>query len=117
MASDAGQTTGAGSADYVWAGCTPAATVGEQSGAESELEAVLGRFFGSVRINSDRYNRDIGNITREVIDRLAGSGAQLEITIDIQAIKKEGFTESEVRTLSENARVLKFDPDSGFEQD
>jgi len=117
VATDAGQTAAGGSADYVWASGIPAATGSEQSGAESELEAVLGRFFGSVRINSDRYNRDIGNITREVIDRLAGSGAQLEITIDIQAIKKEGFTESEVRTISENARVLKFDPDSGFEQD
>lgn len=73
------------------------------------------RFFGSVKIDSDRYSRDIGNITREVIDRLAGTGAQLEITIDIQATKPDGFDDSEVRTISENARVLKFDSSSGFE--
>ncbi len=80
------------------------------------LKAVLARFFGSVKIDSDRYARDIGNVTREVIDRLAGAGARLDITIDIQATKPEGFDESEVRTIGENARVLKFDPSSGFEK-
>ncbi|MCB1549307.1 MAG: hypothetical protein KDJ41_15955, partial [Hyphomicrobiaceae bacterium] len=58
----------------------------------------------------------IGNVTREVIDRLAGAGARLDITIDIQATKPDGFDESEVRTIGENARVLKFDPSSGFEK-
>lgn len=77
---------------------------------------MLARFFGSVTIDSDRYSRDIGNVTREVIDRLAGAGARLEITIDIQAVKPEGFDEAEIRTISENARVLKFDPSSGFER-
>lgn len=88
----------------------------EPSPVESTLEAALARFFGSVKIDPDRYSRDIGNVTREVIDRLAGAGARLEITIDIQAVKPEGFDEAEVRTISENARVLKFDPSSGFEK-
>lgn len=88
----------------------------DQSEAESAPTAMLTRFFGSVRIDSDRYSRDIGNVTREVIDRLAGAGARLEITIDIQATKPGGFDESEVRTIGENARVLKFDPSSGFEK-
>ena len=74
------------------------------------------RFFGSVTVSSDRYVRDISNVTREVIDRLAGAGAKVEITVDIQASKHEGFDESEVRTISENARTLKFDPSSGFEK-
>jgi hypothetical protein len=73
------------------------------------------RYFGSVKVDPDRYSRDIGNVTREIIDRLAGAGAKLEITIDIQASKSDGFDEGEVRTISENARVLKFDPSSGFE--
>ncbi|MCL2489469.1 MAG: DUF499 domain-containing protein [Propionibacteriaceae bacterium] len=71
------------------------------------------RFFGQVGLNPERYSRDIGQITREVIDRLAGTGADLDIIIDIQARKPEGFTEAEVRTISENARTLKFG-DSGF---
>ncbi|MDU2596673.1 MAG: DUF499 domain-containing protein [Dermabacter sp.] len=88
----------------------------ERSEVESALEEVLARFFGSVKIDSDRYARDIGNVTREVIDRLAGAGARLDITIDIQATKPDGFDESEVRTIRENVRVLKFDPSSGFEK-
>lgn len=86
------------------------------SSVESEIEAALARFFGSVKIDPDRYSRDIGNVTREVIDRLSGAGAHLEITIDIQATKPGGFEEAEIRTIRENTRVLKFDPSSGFER-
>ena len=110
---DGGKSVARG-VDYVWSG-GPAAD-GGQLDDESELEDVLARFFGSVRISSDRYARDIGNITREIIDRLAGAGAALDITIDIQATKPEGFNEAEVRTISENASALKFDPNSGFEK-
>ena len=85
------------------------------SSVESEIEAALARFFGSVKIDPDRYSRDIGNVTREVIDRLSGAGAHLEITIDIQATKPGGFDEAEIRTIRENTRVLKFDS-SGFER-
>lgn len=107
-------SNGIGEVDFQW---TP--TNGHSDGgpeAESAVEAALARFFGSVKIDSDRYSRDIGNVTREIIDRLAGAGARLEITIDIQAIKNGGFDESEVRTISENAHVLKFDDSSGFER-
>ncbi|UKA69008.1 DUF499 domain-containing protein (plasmid) [Arthrobacter sp. FW306-05-C] len=85
---------------------------------ESDMQpeaAPLSRFFGTVKIDPERYSRDMGNITREIIDRLAGTGAKIEITMDIQATKVEGFNESELRTIKENARVLKFDPSSGFE--
>lgn len=110
-----GDGPAAGSDDFVPTGRSSAGGA-EQSGAEAASAAILARFFGSVRIDSDRYARDIGNVTREVIDRLAGAGAQLDITIDIQATKPEGFDESEVRTIGENARVLKFDSGSGFEK-
>ena len=110
-----GDSAPVGPVDFVWTGSSSAER-DEPSEAESALEAVLARFFGSVKIDSDRYARDIGNVTREVIDRLAGAGARLDITIDIQATKPDGFDESEVRTIGENARVLKFDPSSGFEK-
>lgn len=84
------------------------------SGLEVTVGQVLARYFGSVKVSADRYSRDIGNVTREVIDRLAGTGAELEITIDIQAKKSEGFDESERRIISENAATLKF-KDSAFE--
>ncbi|NJE65807.1 ATP-binding protein [Brevibacterium sp. LS14] len=110
-------TEGVGPVDFAWIGAgQPTSDSDSLSPAESAFEAALARFFGSVKIDPDRYSRDIGNVTREVIDRLSGAGARLEITIDIQATKPEGFDEAEVRTISENARVLKFDPSSGFEK-
>ena len=107
---------GGGSVDITWTATSDAEDEEALASGDDGLNAALARFFGSVAINPDRYSRDIGNVTREIIDRLAGAGARLEITIDIQAIKPDGFDESEVRTISENARVLKFNPSSGFEK-
>ena len=106
-----------GPIDIAWAKMPhPVTGDDEPSSVESTLKATLARFFGSVKIDPGRYSRDIGNVTREVIDRLAGAVARLEITIDIQAVKPEGFDESVISTISENAHVLKFDPSSGFEE-
>ena len=111
-------TETAGSMDFARTETPKSETDGRAtpSSVESEIEAALARFFGSVKIDPDRYSRDIGNVTREVIDRLSGAGAHLEITIDIQATKPGGFEEAEIRTIRENTRVLKFDPSSGFER-
>ena len=76
-------------------------------------EALLTRFFGQVHLNPKRYGSSFSTVSKEVLERLDGSGADLEIVIDIQATKPAGFTEVEVRTIGENARTLKFD-DSGF---
>lgn len=109
---------GTGQVDFSWTTGKQRPTEGPTTSREvdSPVEAVLARFFGSVRIDPERYSRDIGNVTREIIDRLAGTGASLKITIDIEATKGDGFDESQVRTISENARVLKFDATSGFEK-
>ena len=112
-----GSTETAGSMDFARTETPKSETDDSEtlSSVESEIEAALARFFGSVKIDPDRYSRDIGKVTREVIDRLLGAGAHLEITIDIQATKPGGFDEAEIRTIRENTRVLKFDS-SGFER-
>jgi hypothetical protein len=104
---------GIGPVGFVWAAASQLAI---DSGSSSPVESALVGFFGSVKIDPDCCSRDIGNVTREVIGRLSGVGARLESNIDIQATKPEGFREAEVRTISENARVLKLDPSSGFEK-
>ena len=38
----------------------------------------------------------------------------LKITVEIEAVKKDGFPDDKARIVSENARTLKFDQ-SGFE--
>jgi hypothetical protein len=41
----------------------------------------------------------------------------LEISLEIQAVKQDGFTESEMRTIKENGANLRFDASSGFEEE
>lgn len=85
---------------------SPDASVG--SGGPTVVELPDTHYTGSVIINSDRYVRMVNNIIEEVIDRLAGSGANLEITMNIHATKPKGFTETEKRIISENSQTLKF---------
>jgi len=73
------------------------------------------RYFGSVRINSSLYAKDLATIGREVLDLLIASGAKLELSLEINADKPDGFSESEIRTILENTNNLEFD-ESGFEE-
>ena len=73
------------------------------------------RFFGTVRLDPERYTRDFGRLYQEVIQHLAApEGVDLEITVEITASKKDGFPDDKTRVVSENARTLKFDQ-YGFE--
>ena len=84
----------------------PAAPLGAQQ---------LRRFHGSVRVDSTRVGRDAGRIADEVIAHLAGQmGAEVTVTIEIEARLPNGATEQLVRTVTENSRTLKFDS-QGFE--
>jgi hypothetical protein len=78
--------------------------------AQWELpKKVLARYYGRVGIDARRVNKDIGLIVEEVIERLTGQvGCEVEITLEINARRPEGFDESTVRTISENSRTLKF---------
>ncbi len=68
------------------------------------------RYFGSVRVDPERYGRDFGRIGQEIIQHLAAApGIELQITVDIQARTADGFTPEAVRTIGENAATLKFD--------
>jgi hypothetical protein len=67
------------------------------------------RFFGSVSVDSTLYGRDFTNISREILDRLADSDVELEITLEIHAKKATAFGQGAQRTVSENAKTLKFD--------
>ena len=61
-------------------------------------------------------NKDMGLIVEEVIERLTSQiGCEVEITLEINANRSEGFDESTIRTISENSRTLKFEH-YGFEE-
>lgn len=74
------------------------------------------RFYGVKTLNADRIALDFKNIAEEVIAHLrADLHTSLTVRIEIEATDSTGFDEDKVRTVSENARTLRFDQ-SGFEE-
>jgi predicted AAA+ superfamily ATPase len=72
-------------------------------------------FFGSKTLSSDRYAMDFKSINDEILAHLVKEhGAKLTVRIEIEAELADGFGDATARTVSENARTLKFDQ-QGFE--
>jgi predicted AAA+ superfamily ATPase len=73
------------------------------------------RFYGVKTLSSDKIALDFKNIAEEVLAHLRDGGANLVVKIEIEATDTSGFDEGKIRTVSENAKTLKFDQ-SGFEE-
>jgi hypothetical protein len=74
------------------------------------------RFHGSVQVDPMRLGRDASRIAEEVVQHLTGQvGANVEITIEIQAELADGAGDKLVRDVTENCRTLQF-KDYGFEE-
>ena len=75
------------------------------------------RFFGVYEVDPERYSRDLNRLSQEILQHLSSiDGVELEITIEIHANVKEGFTADKIRVILENARSLKF-KQSSFEEE
>ncbi len=75
------------------------------------------RFHGSVTLDATRVGRDASRIAEEVIAHLAGLvAAKVTVTLEIEAEVPSGAPENVVRTVTENARTLKFSHQA-FEKD
>ncbi len=75
------------------------------------------RFHGTATLDASRVGRDAGKIAEEVISHLVGLvGANVTVTIEIEAQIPEGAPDNVVRTVTENARTLKF-TSQGFEKE
>jgi predicted AAA+ superfamily ATPase len=105
------------SAESPVSGTSESSSASGQTVGETPTNQVQKRFFGRLEIDSALYSKELTGVMREVLDRLVSSGAKLEISIEVHAEKPEGFTDSEIRVVSENARVLGFESQSGFEVD
>src|SRR5205823_9674188 len=80
-------------------------------------ERRLRRFHGTVSLDPARVGRDASRIAEEVIAHLAGQvGADVSVTLEIEARLPNGATDQIVRTVTENSRTLKF-TSQGFEMD
>lgn len=94
----------------------PTGTAG-RTGEEPPLRQQPTRYYGSVLLDSARVGRDAGRIADEVIAHLTGLvGADVKVTLEIEARIPSGAPEHVVRTVTENSRTLKFTA-QGFESD
>jgi hypothetical protein len=74
------------------------------------------QFFGSKRLEADRYASDFKKLAEEVLAPLGATpGVTLNVTVEIEATAPEGFDDAKIRTVSENASTLRFEQ-SGFEE-
>ncbi len=76
------------------------------------------RYQGTVRLDPTRVGRDASQIAEEVVAHLVGlTGAEVTVTIDIEAVLPDGATVEVIRTVTENSATLNFERGSGFETD
>ncbi len=79
-------------------------------------ERKLRRYYGTVPLNSLRLERDASEVFREVVQHLEGQlGSRVRITLEIEADIPDGVPGDVVRTVTENARTLRF-TQSAFEE-
>ena len=70
---------------------------------------LLKRFHGSVDLDATRVGRDASQIADEVIAHLAGLvGADVTVTLEIEAEIPAGAPDHVVRTVTENSQTLRF---------
>jgi hypothetical protein len=92
----------------------PADAAGPRAGA-GPAASPHRRFHGSVALDPLRAGADAGRIAREVIAHLAGlPGAQVRVTLEIEAQVPDGVPDHVERIVTENSRTLKFTT-HGFE--
>jgi hypothetical protein len=75
------------------------------------------RFYGAVEIDMVRPVKSFDAILNAVVMELQRTqGTKVKLTLEIQAEANEGFADSDVSVVRDNARQLKFKPEStGFE--
>ncbi len=97
-------------------GVSHSAAGGNTAAGTSKVPQLPRRFHGTVQLDPARVGRDAGRIAEEVIAHLAGQvGAEVTVSLDISAVLPDGASEQLQRTVTENARALKFRPGGGFE--
>ena len=104
---DAEPSTGTGPAPSP----SPSPSAGDGDGTEPEPErGDPKRFYGRATLEPVRLLRDIGQIAEAIVAHLdPPGGGKVSITVEIEAEASDGFPEDLRRTVSENARTLKFE--------
>ncbi len=102
--------TGVGGATTTLPGTT-------QPGPTGPAAALPKRFHGTVTLDATRVGRDASRVADEVIAHLTGLvGAEVSVTLEIEAQIPAGASDHVVRTVTENCRTLNF-TSQGFEKE
>jgi hypothetical protein len=112
-------TTGTTAAPSPEGGGTTAApvTIPTGVGGTPAVAPAPKRFHGTVSLDPARVGRDASRIADEVIAHLAGLvGANVMVSLEIEADIPSGAPDHVVRTVTENSRTLKF-TSQGFEKE
>ncbi|MFN9607431.1 MAG: Swt1 family HEPN domain-containing protein, partial [Pseudanabaena sp.] len=65
------------------------------------------RFYGSIKLHPLRCQRDMEQVTKEVLEHLMSlANAEVEITLDIQVRSQESISDTVILTVTENCRTL-----------
>jgi hypothetical protein len=92
-------------------------TAGGEPGGGTDVATPLRRFHGTVSLDPLRLKRDVDQIADAIVQHMSGQlGASVEVTLEIQAELPNGASEEVVRTVTENAKTLRFNS-HGFERD
>lgn len=79
-------------------------------------EKVVSRFYGVKALDPQRVSRDADQVATEIVTHLVGlMGANVEVKLEITANVPEGVPDDVVRTVTENAKTLRFEQ-HGFEE-
>jgi predicted AAA+ superfamily ATPase len=98
-------------------GTTPGGPPTSGKGPAPAPTRVLRRYHGTVNLDPTRVGRDAARIADEVIAQLAGQvGAEVSVTLEIEARLPGGAPDHVVRAVTENGRTLKFSQ-HGFESE
>jgi predicted AAA+ superfamily ATPase len=93
----------------------PAPAPGPGPGPERR-EHVIRRFYGVRTLDPQRVSRDADQVATEIVRHLSGLvDAKVEVKLEISAEVPSGVPDDVARTVTENAKTLKFDQ-HGFEE-
>lgn len=88
----------------------PPDTDGDGGGSTTpEQPGLPKRFYGRVSLQPVRMLRDLGDIADAIVAQLGRADAAVTISVEIEASASDGFPDDVRRTVSENARTLKFE--------
>ncbi len=107
----AGPGAGAGPQGRLGAPGSPPGT-GEEgaAGAAPASPALPTRYYGRLKLDSNRWAKTAADVAEAIVDQLARTdGAEVSITIEVEAESPQGFDDRAQRTVTENATTLKFD--------